>query len=273
MKVCKTLILFFLISISSKAQVEFGDISFNKAVNISGKQRMLGQRMSKAYIYLLENPKSQLAAKELSVSKIIFEKHHNILFKNAQSVHTKEKLEKVDKIWEKLKKIFDETPTYKGAKRILARNTNLLNSSDAVVKSIVKDAQVKSKSAAKNLSKIDFVNLKEVIDISGRQRMLSQRLAMLYFGNVNEIKNKETRQDLQASYQLFDESIFKLSNSKFNTPKIKKVIDKAYENWNNFKNHKSDFFNHKLPVKEIYSDTNELMQSFNDLTALYEKIN
>ena len=56
----------------------YGTLTYNKAVNISGKQRMLTQKMGKTYLYLLNNPDDFKAKRDLKIAKILFEKQLSI---------------------------------------------------------------------------------------------------------------------------------------------------------------------------------------------------
>jgi len=103
-------------------------LTFNKAVNISGKQRMLSQKMAKSYLYLVENPSDTKAKRDLLTSKIIFEKQNGIINQNSGYKVTKDRIAKVDVIWAEFKKLIETTPNYDNAKKIIDLNTDLLKS-------------------------------------------------------------------------------------------------------------------------------------------------
>jgi len=267
-----TLLVFTLVfSLLVNAQDEFGKITFNKAVNISGKQRMLGQKMSKAYLYLLENPTDSKVKTELTTSTLIFEKHNEILSKYAVSKETSKKIEEVNKVWGKLKEVFEANPTVNGAKEVVATNSLLLRKSDDVVKSIILDAETNSQVLSDDTLE-DNIDLKNLINKAGKQRMLAQRLALYYFANVNELKDAQVDSNLKGAYLSFDNAIADLLISNFNNEKTEEILGEAMRDWDEFKNKKKEFLTHKMSSEEVYKRTNNLTKTFNKLTAQFEKI-
>lgn len=281
--ISKVILMFFLMALISlstndlSAQTDdFGSLSFNKAVNISGKQRMLGQKLAKSYVYLVNNPDDKNAKRDLMVSKIIFERQNKILLDNTKSDETRQKILTVQNIWDDYGKLFDETPSTKGAKKIIAKNSALLQASNAVVLAIIEEAAAASSSQETSLgyqdSSDDDNSLKNIINIAGRQRMLAQRLALYYFSNTKDLEDNTTKGTLKQVVYALDTAIGTLLISEFNNARIDEKLAVAMTQWETVKNSTDKLYEQEIPAEEIYQLSDLLTKTFNDVTTLYEKV-
>lgn len=145
-------------------------------INVAGKQRMLTQKMSKEIFYIKQ--KDSVDFRELNSAVDMFgENLYDLINGNdvkgiyaPQTEEIKNKLLEVEEIWIPLKKSIQTIKTSVEKVRpdieaLIQKNTYLLNLSDDVVKVMVKH---------------DMEGV--YIDFSGRQRMLSQRMGLLWKG-------------------------------------------------------------------------------------------
>ncbi|WP_299835197.1 type IV pili methyl-accepting chemotaxis transducer N-terminal domain-containing protein [uncultured Tenacibaculum sp.] len=267
-----TLILLLTIHIGyGQSSNKYGALTYNKAVNISGKQRMLTQRMGKIYLYLLSNPNDFKAKKDLKITKIIFEKQNSILAKNTEASLTKERIKEVTDTWEKYKKFLASQPNKDDAVKIINTNSTILKYANNVVNAIILESKGKT-DGDDSFVKEEDSELKAIINKSGRQRMLSQRLALYYYASKPELKNAKIERNLKSVYTEIDNALNDLLISSFNNERIDEALGDVSALWETVKTNEDRLFKQGYEDKEMYNLSNQLTKSFNKITNLYEKV-
>lgn len=247
----------------------YGKLSFNKAVNISGKQRMLTQRMGKIYLYLLNNPNDFKAQKDLKISSIIFEKQNLILKNNTKSGLTRNKIQEVESTWEKYKKFIGGSPNNKDAVKVINTNSTILKQANNVVEAIILES--KKSVGSDNYIAEEESELKTIINKAGRQRMLAQRLALYYFANKPDLKTGKSIVKLDKVYTEIDSALSDLLISSFNNDRVDEAIGEVMGLWEDVKSNKERLFKQGYKDAEVYKLSNDLTKLFNKVTNLYEK--
>ncbi len=258
----------FLMLINTSLAQGYGEISYGEAVNISGRQRMLSQKISKAYLIRAMGYDNFTTKREMDSSIILFRKQLNTLLTNTKDNSIKKKLQKVSSFWEKFENHLAKTPNIITAQRIMNKNTTLLNLCDDVVKMI--ENYYSETNNTKSTRKRELL---DIIDTSGKQRMLSQRLCLYYAGgSVFTKQNNTYTVNLRTVYSEFDKAITQLVMSSFNDDKVRVEISKLLFFWHNFKSMEIKLFQLKLEISDVYEITNKLTEVFEKITLLYQII-
>ncbi|CAL2059652.1 type IV pili methyl-accepting chemotaxis transducer N-terminal domain-containing protein [Tenacibaculum sp. 190524A05c] len=265
-------VLLFAKPMNANGQSKYGMLTFNKAVNISGKQRMLTQKLAKTYLYLLGNPTDAKAKRDLLTTKIIFEKQNKILGANSQSQLTKNLISKVNKTWGKFKSLIEGVPNLKNAKEVVATNSILLKETNDVVEAVILESKNANNASSDDSLSEEDVELKQTINKAGKQRMLSQRLALYYFANSGSLKDKNNEARLRGVYSNIDDAITDLLISNFNNAKVEEVLGAAMAKWELVRNNEEKLFKNGFTPKEMYKLSNDLTKAFNKVTISYEKV-
>ncbi len=256
------LIFLSLTSLATWAQNgKYGEIEYAKAINISGKQRMLSQKIAKDYILMAKGISSLKIEKEFKSSKFIFERQLKILEANSRNSTEKFALKRIKKLWEQFGSIVNSPPSYANAQKIMEMNTPLLSACNQLVKHIEENSQ-----DSNQFGSSDNNELMNTINLSGKQRMLSQRYCL--YKAASKMFPKEKNQFESVANQVyteFDNAIGTLLISNLNTTNIEEELGIVMSEWEKIQNFKSS-----LSLKDVFISTNFLTTRFNLITAMYE---
>jgi nitrate/nitrite-specific signal transduction histidine kinase len=223
-----------------------------QAVNEAGRQRMLTQRMLKDYAMIGIGNTFGNPTEDLKKVREMFEDHLQGLTAFATDEETKKSLEEQRKLWEPIKKMLAEPPTKERAAELQGKLDALLKAADRTTKLFAKQTGKKSG---------------EIINISGRQRMLSQRMANLYMLKVWGMNDPKFKEKMDAAMKLFSDSLDRLMASDLNSDEINKLLAQVKKNFMFFQvMNKSQT---KFIPSLIYKKSNEILKDMNTVTGLY----
>ena len=246
----KKYILMFTMLTGSVSAVEIESLSH--AVDIAGKQRMFTQRMLKDYAMVGMGNSFGSPDENLKETMDAFENHLNSLHTYTKNEKIKQSTEEIKKMWSKIKKTLTLSPDKKNVGKLQESLDVLLKESNRTTELFAKDTGEKSG---------------EIINISGRQRMLSQRMAGLYMLKVWGVDDKQFKEKMGETMKLFKDSLEKLKKSKLNTDEIKTLLSKVEKSFMYFEvmNRSSNVF---IPTL-IYKKSDDILKNMNSVTKLY----
>jgi len=275
MKKLTSFILVFISILSINAQESgFGEISYEKATNISGKQRMLSQRIAKVFLLKKAGATGTELNRELSSSMQLFKRNLSILESNSKksSYKVKASVRKEKEQWELFEtklKSFDQP----NVEEVMSLSNELLKRAHALVLAIEEESKYNKEFTNNNGNNQLQV---EIVNISGKQRMLSQRLCLYYTACRLFKKDRKNSQNLCFEVN----KIFKEMNTSLNTLlicdlnsfEIEENIGKVLSIFEEIEANEKDFFDNKLPLARITSITNNITSLYNIITGQYASL-
>jgi len=246
-------------------------------IDVAGKQRMLSQKIAKSYLissYSKFNDGYTISPQvsiDYKIGVSVFKRNLEMLFNNINLNSNKEVyrlLNDEKEAWQDLQNMLEEERTVENVVKVIQLANQLLIKSDKVVKAA-------QESFTNNGSEKDLLTL---INKSGKQRMLSQRLCMLFMTKtiqsyLPQKKKKIIDFDVSAVFNQMDEAIGDLLITPFNyEAQTENKIGEISVEFDRLKDKKSLFVNGKLNVNDVFNTTNKLTNLFNELTRSYSKI-
>jgi hypothetical protein len=122
----------------------------------------------------------------------------------------------IERIWQPFKLQVLQRPQADQALQVIGQNQALLNASEALVQSIERH------SGAKRV---------QLVNSSGRQRMLSQRIAILYHAASWRVPVTDLGTQLQQSVAEFDAALNELFAAPLNDAQSLALLDKVKAQW------------------------------------------
>lgn len=227
-----------------------------EAMNLSGMQRMLSQRIAKSYLMIGAEVRSEQAMQQLDQSVARFENNYQALAEYAPSAEIGAALEQVGESWQHYRELALSRPTREQAVLLMALSDQLLAQSEALVQLI--EAHTGSAGA-------------RLVNRSGRQRMLSQRIAKLYLALSWRLPVEGLEQQLQQATGEFEAAQQELLSAEQNTPQIAAALQKVEAQWR-FARAGFQLSADARYVPTVITTTETLLWQMNELTSAYAAV-
>lgn len=189
------------------------------AINKAGRQRMLSQRMAKAWIMLGLNVAPERARAILTDSVSQFDNQLAELRGFTPNPGTQEALVRLEKEWAYFKSVLSAKPGRENAAVLYEANEAV----QVAAHRLTLAYEVFADSASYRM-----------INLAGRQRMLSQRMAKFWLFEVWGIHSKAAQMEFGLARAEFASGLYQMSISPRSTAEIRTALEQLDREWSTY---------------------------------------
>jgi hypothetical protein len=236
-------------------------LSLNDAINKAGPQRMLSQRAVKTYMALGQNILPEAAQKVLAASLALFDRQLIELKVFAPNADTKATYGNLETAWSELKAaLVGKVPEKAGAEPVLVASAKVLQLAH---QGTVQLEETSTKPSGK------------LVNMAGRQRMLSQRMAAYYLAASWGVQPSSALTEVLKAREEYVKAHAVLKAAPEATPAIKAELELAESQFTFFeialgslKTNNND----ALAKANVFTTSERILQVMNNVTGMYEKV-
>lgn len=233
--------------------------NINMAINKAGRERMLSQRMAKAYFQIGLQVDAERSKKVLDASVAAFDSQLAELKDFAPTPEIKNTYQKLEAVWLNYKnELLGSLPSQESGRKVLAMSEEVL--------ALAHQGTVQ-------LEKVSGTTAGRLINISGRERMLSQRMAKFYQAAAWKVADERSAANLATARKEFAEGLRELAGAPINTQQIKDGLALVAQQWLFFENALDQKGgDDKRQLLAVATTSERILEELEDVVGQYEKL-
>jgi nitrate/nitrite-specific signal transduction histidine kinase len=226
------------------------------AINKAGRQRMLSQRLAKAYLMVALGVQADEGRRILSRSLTQFDLQLAELKTWAPNEDIRAAAAALEREWKPYRAVLSGTPDLRGAQDVYGMSDTVL---DAAHRLTLACERASDKPAARALL------------ISGRERMLSQRLAKYYLFMRANLNTPAARMEFRMTRGEFVQGLAQLAASPLTTPALKSKLEKVSAEWLEYERALGpEGSGGRASAPEVAARSERILELLEDMVAGYE---
>ena len=229
------------------------------SINMAGRQRMLSQRMAKSWLMLERGLLPNQSRLILKQSIAMFDSQLRELDLRANAAGSSADCAPLAGLWPRYRALLDSSPGRMAARELFVVNEEVLAAAQELTLSF---------------EKIDGTPKGELVNLAGRERMLSQRMAKFFmFGHMG-IRTAKCRAELDDANQEFAGNLTRLTATIQGQAAIHGELDTVSRHWDALQStisisQEQDF---APAARKVFTSSEHLLRHMNTVVDLYARL-
>ncbi|CAA6802274.1 MAG: Unknown protein [uncultured Aureispira sp.] len=242
-------------------------LTIREAINKATRQQTLTQRIAKVYLAINNNLYDPKLYQERDAAIELFQSQLDELKLYAPTDKTKASLKHVQLLWKDYKAVANWSINEEGAVKVLQLCDAILFASDLLSMAYQEYAQELNEGT---FNHIETLNIIKLIETTGTQRMLTQRMMLFYLAAKQNIDLANSQQKLALEVEKYKNTLKQLENADLHSQDIRTELKVIQQDWTKLNTLLNNLDNDIDQVNEMMSLADNICKEADKISVLYE---